>query len=99
MNAIVLFTAMTATSGLFGFGGGRTCATGTCGRGYVAAPSCYTYRAPASSYAPAYAAPTYAAPAAAYSAPAPAAPRVSYYQSNYAYPVTAGCPNGNCPRR
>lgn len=95
MHSIVLLTAMTATSGLFG---GRPakmghqaaysrpvqvaaapCRTGTCGGSY----------APAATYAPA--APAYA--------PAPqtaTVPATAY--SSYYYPA-ASCATGNCPRR
>ena len=100
MHQIVLLTAMTATSGLFG--GGRHCKTGQCG-----APMAYHQAyAPVSACQPgapcggSYAAPTpvpQAAPApqAAY-APAP---RAAFYPSFYAAPATPACAGGNCYRR
>ena len=96
MHQIVLLTAMTAASGLFG--GGRSCNNGQCANGYQwqAAPR----QAPAVAYAPP--APTYYAPAPV---PAPVAPQAHYYPTaytyptNYAAPTTAACPTGTCPRR
>jgi hypothetical protein len=86
MHQIVLWTAMTTASGLFG--GGRHCGASPCGATYrtysVAA-------APAAVYAPRYAAP---APA-----PAAAVPQTVYYQRYYYPPVAASCSSGTCPRR
>lgn len=39
MHQIILMTALTATSGLFGGGRAPSCASGTCGMAYAAAPS------------------------------------------------------------
>lgn len=88
MHQIVLLTALTATSGLFG--GGRHHAAGRYGPAY--APTCGSAQAPcqAARYAPAY------APAPAPVAPAPQA---AYYQSNYYAPAPAPCATGNCPGR
>jgi hypothetical protein len=100
MNAIVLLTAMTASSGIFG-GGRASCAGGQCGRTYAApvryaAPACaggqcagYVAQAPAYGYA----APAYGA------APAPRmAMRPTYTPMAY-YPTASACPNGTCYRR
>lgn len=82
MHSIVLFTAMTATSGLFG--GHRQVATSGCAGGSCARPAAVAYSAPSAcqtgtcgtsyGYGYRYAAPTgYAAPAPAQYAPAPTA--------------------------
>jgi hypothetical protein len=107
MNPIILMTAMTATSGLFG--GGRQCTTGQCGRAYAApvrsyAATCQTgscggyVAAPAPQYhrvaAPAPQVATVAAPQAV----AAPAPRYFTVQSYYYAPAST-CPNGTCPRR
>ncbi len=112
MHQIVLLTAMTATSGLFG--GGRACKSGHCGS-YAAAPAAYAPAAPCASgrcgsgysYAP-YAqpmtygyAPTHAyAPAPAYSyAPTPQVAAAPTGYTSYYYPPASSCATGNCPRR
>ena len=91
MHSIVLLTAMTATTGLFG--GHRQARTAGCQTGQCARPAAVAY-APATcrtgNCPTAYAAP---APAAY----APAAPAVTY-QSAY-YPPAASCATGTCPRR
>ena len=86
MHSIVLLTAMTATSGLFG---GRHHKATT----YVAAPSCQSGRCP-SAAAPAYSAAPPRTPALA-----PAAAPITY--SSYYYPTApvASCATGTCPRR
>ncbi len=87
MHSIVLLTAMTATSGLFG---GRHHKATT----YVAAPSCQSGRCP-SAVAPTY----YPAPVRT-AVRAPVAAPATY--SSYYYPtapVAASCATGNCPRR
>ena len=85
MHSIVLLTAMTATSGLFG-GNRHHKAT----RAYAPATTCQSGRC---------AAPTAYAPAPVY-APAPrvaAAPLI--YRSNYSAAAAPACATGNCPRR
>lgn len=109
MHSIVLLTAMTATSGLFG--GGRhhqatysyapaaNCQSGRCGTvaTYAPATTCQNGRCPA----PAYTAAPVAAPVYA---PAPrmaAAPAYNY--NAYYYPAATAaaptCTTGTCPRR
>lgn len=105
MHQIILLTALTATSGLFG--GGRQCGAGGCGRptmGYTAyAPQQYAACQPGTACG-AVAQPTYyAAPQPTYAAPqapmqyAPA-PQAAAYPSYY-YPTAGGCAGGNCARR
>jgi hypothetical protein len=112
MHQIVLLTAMTATTGLFG-GGRSHCTTGRCGQAAPVYSTCqpgtacanggYYYAAPRVAAAPTYA-PGYAAPQAPRVAAAPvarpAAPATAYYPSYY-YPTTAtaNCPNGTCYQR
>jgi hypothetical protein len=114
VNQIVLLTALTAASGLFG--GGRQCSTGNCGGSWTyAAPTMAQVQAPLAAPLPTayssgyagYAPGTYAYPApAAYAPPAPApaayyvpqAPRMAYAPSPYFYPAPA-CATGSCPRR
>jgi hypothetical protein len=109
MHQIVLITALSATTGLFG--GGRTCRSGQCGSYYTAR---HAYYAPVATcrtgacpqvYAAAPAAAPQAAPVAAAPAPAPAATyqtavrpamRTAY---SYYYPTQSYCPNGQCARR
>jgi hypothetical protein len=114
MHQIVLLTALSATTGLFG--GGRPARTSYYYGGYTArnayyyAPStcstgaCPRVNAAAPAAAPArQAAPVAAAPVAA--APAPVAP--AYQTARYAprmtysyyYPTQSSCPNGQCSRR
>ncbi len=94
MHQIILLTAMTATSGLFG-GGRATCASGTCGMTYAPAPAystcapgtpCggYVQQAPAPQqyYYPYPAAQPQAAPMAPPQAMAPQ----GYYPTAYYYP-------------
>jgi hypothetical protein len=101
MHSILLLTAVTATSGLFG--GARHCKTGQCGTSYArparvatAPASCQTgncgtsYAPPVQAYAPA---PRAYAPAPQMTA-APAA-----YSSYYTPAVAGSCATGNCPRR
>jgi hypothetical protein len=109
MPQIVLLTALTAASGLFG--GGRQCTSGQCGAswGYpvaVPAPAVAPMTYSVSPYSHAYTYPAYAP--MAYALPAPAAPPAVYaapwvayspptYSSQY---VPAGyCPSGTCTRR
>ena len=91
MHSIVLLTAMTATTGLFG---GHRQARTACQGGQCARPAAVAY-APATcrtgNCPTAYAAPVQAA------AYAPAAPAMTY-RSAY-YPPAANCATGNCPRR
>ena len=109
MHQLVLLTALSATSGLFG--GGKHCDGG---RAMVApAQSSCSSRATAPAYsyatapAPAYGAPAYApmAPAPTYAAPAPqAAPQVQAMSpapvsmTSYYY-APGGCAGGNCSVR
>ena len=88
MHQIVLLTALTAASGLFG--GGRHGSTGRWGHSYTAAPCSGQAPCNVAQYPAAYA-----------PAPIPVAPvpRAAYYQSNYYAPAAAPCPTGNCPRR
>src|SRR4051794_22905624 len=92
MHQVVLITALTAASGLFG--GGRHCSSGRCGQSYSYAPApcaaqagCYPHQSPAQ----------YAAPYG--QAPYGQAPQAAYYQSQYYAPAAAPCATGNCPRR
>jgi hypothetical protein len=107
MHQIVLLTALTATSGLFG--GGRHCRTGQCGtpapayHAYAPVSTCQpgtacagSYAAPMAHRAPVYSAPQAPAPQTAY-APAPQA--TTYYPSFYSAPAATSCATGNCPRR
>ncbi len=89
MHAIVLFAAMTATSGLFGgrhqkathtYAPATTCQSGRCGT-----PATY---APAPVYAPAQAA-----------APAPRMAAAPATYRSYYYSAAPACTTGNCPRR
>lgn len=95
MNAIVLLTALTATSG---WGAPRSCPNGRCATTYVV-PSTVVAAAPTApvlTYVPT----TYTLPAPAstpvttYYSPAPAARQVVY-----TYGLTSNCPGGTCPRR
>jgi hypothetical protein len=112
MHQIVLLTALTAMTGLFG--GSRHCGTGTCYR--PAYRHAYTYSAPYARCGRAYGTcGTYAAaPAAPYTAPMAAAPqaaqapvaptvqvarRATYSTYNYYYAPQSSCPNGQCYRR
>lgn len=112
MHQILLMTALTATSGLFG-GGRQQCASGNCG--YVQAPAQVRYAAPAAcaggscgTYAAAAPAPRYYYPtAAAPQVAAPRAPQPAYvaqpaaaprYVNSYYYPPATTCTSGNCPR-
>jgi hypothetical protein len=91
MHSIVLFTAMTATTGIFG---GHRQARTACQGGQCARPAAVAY---APSTCRTGACPTaYAAPAthAMTYAPAPA----MTYRSAY-YPPATSCATGNCPRR
>ncbi|AGA27298.1 hypothetical protein [Singulisphaera acidiphila] len=111
MHQLILLTALTATSGLFG-GGRQQCGTGRCGRPTVGFSAC----APQQQYAqPQFSAcqpgtacgtaapaayPAYApqAPIAAPQAYAPA-PQAAAYPSYY-YPTAASsCAGGSCARR
>jgi hypothetical protein len=102
MHQIVLLTALSATTGLFG--GGRQCRTGYCGSSvtrpayYAPVSTCRTGTCPRT-YAAAPVAAPQAAPAAAPPQTAYAQPRrvASYY--SYYYPTQSTCPGGNCPRR
>ncbi len=105
MHQIVLLTALSATTGLFG--GGRTVRSGHCYGGYTArhayyapATTCRSGACPrvyAAAPAPAQqAAPVAAAPAAPVYQTARYAPRTVY---SYYYPAQSSCPNGQCPRR
>lgn len=95
MHQIVLLTAMTATSGLFGGHHGRTnsCNGGSCARpaaaAYAPAATCRSGNCGTGSYAP-----------AAHHAYGPqmAPARSNYRTSNY-YPPASSCATGNCPRR
>ena len=107
MHQIVLFTALTATTGFWGAPRSQ-CPTGNCPNAAPASYSSY-YSAPAPAYNYGYQAPVYApapqayyAPQApAYAAPQPAAPRMAYYPTSYSAPAAAqpSCATGNCPRR
>lgn len=91
MHPIVLITALTATSGIFG--GSRTaCTTGTCAQVYAAPAPVVA--------APAQATPYYApAPAVQAAQPRVAAPRWGR-RGRVAYYTTAStCTTGTCPRR
>jgi hypothetical protein len=90
MHQIVLLTAMTATTGLFG--GGRHCTSGRCSASYRPAPVVARTYVPRS---PAY---TVQAPARA-AAPVAVAPRTAYYQRYYSAPTAATCTSGSCPKR
>jgi hypothetical protein len=112
MHQIVILTALTATSGLFG--GGRHCTSGGCGypamgysayapmQGYGCQPgaACGLPAAPApmGSYPVAPPAPY---PTAAYpAAPAvPQAPRTAYYPTTYYPTAMPSCAGGACYRR
>lgn len=106
MHSVLLLTALTATSGLFG--GGRQCTSGNCGSPavyYTYAPRYYNVQAPCAT-CPASApqaapVPQAAAPAVQPAAvpQAPAAPVGYYYGAGYYYPTAATCPTGNCPYR
>lgn len=111
MHQIVLLTAMTATTGLFG--GGRHAKSGHCGhaargQNVVASASCQApmaYATPVSQCGTQlpYSAPAYPAPTAQAPAPTPQvapAPQAAYYSYNaYYYPTTPSCAGGNCYRR
>ncbi len=91
MQQIVIMTALTVTSGLFG-GGRHHGASGHWGRTPAyAAPAC-------SGQAPCAASPQVYAPTPA-PAPVAPAPQAVYYQANYYAPAPAPCPTGTCPRR
>lgn len=94
MNAVVLLTAMTATSGLFG--GHRQARTASCQGGSCARPAVVAY-APATCQTGRCPQPySYAAPARAVYAPAPAMAYTSYYSP----PAQAAtCTTGTCPKR
>lgn len=112
MHQIILLTALTATSGLFG-GGRQQCGTSRCGRPTVGFSAC----APQRQYVqPQYSAcqpgtacgtaapaayPTYAAPQAPYAAPqAPApAPQAAVAYPSFYYPAASNCAGGNCAVR
>jgi hypothetical protein len=90
MHSIVLLTALSATSGIFGGGRTQQCSTGQCPNVAYAAPAATHAAAPAPQY---------------YSAPAPmaqaAAPRRQWFRTarmTYAAPATT-CSNGTCYRR
>ena len=105
MHQLVLITALSATTGLFG--GGRQCRTSHCG-GFTAR---HAYAAPAAACRTGACPQAYAAaPAAApQSAPVAAAPPAATYQTairpagrtvySYYYPAQSSCPNGQCQRR
>lgn len=100
MNSIVLLTALTATSGIFG-GGSRqqTCTTGQCGTAYAAPVARTQYvAAPAAQYTAAPA-PQYYTQAAPIAQPAMA--RRAWFRparTAFAAPATT-CANGTCYRR
>lgn len=86
MHQIVLLTAMTATTGLFG--GGRQCTSGRCNVSYRPAPvvaQAYVPRSPAYTVQP--------------PAPVAVAPRTAFYQRYYSAPTAATCTSGTCPKR
>ncbi len=111
MHSIVLLTALTATTGLFGGQGkakhcGRGAARGHCVSAPVAqyqpqsACGSACGSAPMAHYAP----PVQMAPAPQMMAPSPyavAAPQTAYtgYQSYYAPPAAPTCAGGSCARR
>jgi hypothetical protein len=114
MHQLVILTALTATSGLFG--GRSHCQTGQCGRPawgghaaprYVVSGCSQGYAggcAPAAVAAPAAHAPVYApAPqmvtAPAYRAQAAQAATYTYPSYYYSAGAPATCPNGACARR
>lgn len=92
MHQIVLFTALTATSGLFG-GGRTTCTTGTCPQVY-SAPAVQQASAPAA--APTY---YYTAPAPQVAQPQAVAPHIARRNRVAFYYTPSTCTTGNCPRR
>lgn len=104
MHQIVLLTALTATSGLFGGGRASSCASGSCGMTYAPAPS-YAACAPGTpcggyAQAPAPQPQYYYYPAPApqhHGAPQAMAPR-AYYPSAYYYRPTGNCAGGTCYR-
>jgi hypothetical protein len=91
MHQIVLFTALSATTGIFG-GGRATCTTGTCGQ---------VYAAPAPAVAAAAPNVTYYTPAPAPQVVQPqfAAPRLARRNRVAFYTAPATCTTGTCPRR
>jgi hypothetical protein len=95
MQSIILMSALTMTSGLFG-GGRSSCPSGQCGAAMVPASAYqYTY-APTAYYAP-QARPVSYLPTTYYTQPSTAAaPAQMYY---YVYPTATACPNGSCYRR
>ena len=112
MNSLVLLTAITATSGLFG-GHKSACGTAKCGRPAMArhhsyaAPvstcytgSCTSYAAPAMHYGTPtpQAMPTPVAPSKS-AAAAPAMAPATYYVQSYYYTPASPCANGQCYRR
>ncbi|SIO59633.1 hypothetical protein SAMN05444166_6123 [Singulisphaera sp. GP187] len=111
MHQLILLTALTATSGLFG-GGRQQCGTSRCGRptlGFSAcAPrqqcaqpqpqfsACQPGTACGTAAPAAY--PTYAAPQAPVAAPQ-AAPQAAFYPSFYGPAGASNCAGGSCARR
>jgi hypothetical protein len=106
MHSVILWTALTASAGLFG--GPRvavsTCTTGQCPNAVAAQPATYApapvvYRASTPQYT--YATPTTYTVAQPAAVAAYAGPRVARRSARVpvAYYTAGTCPNGNCPRR
>ncbi len=114
MHSIVLLTALTATSGLFG---GRHCGTNQCGRPawgqhcgarQVCQAPVYYYApqqcAPCAAQRPVVVPAPQAAPAPQKTTPAPQAAfvpmaRPVYYTAGYYYNAAPTCATGTCPNR
>ncbi len=108
MHSIVLLTALSATTGLFGGGHGKAkhCGRPSAGGHCVSAPVAHNQPQPGCGTAPMAhnAPPVQMAPAPQMMAPnahAMAAPQTAYngYQSNYAAPAASSCAGGSCARR
>jgi hypothetical protein len=114
MHQIVLLTALTATSGLFGGRAPASCPGGQCGAAYYPAPSAYsacaggscgyTYAAPVQPQYQYPAQPQYQYPAQPqYQYPAAVAPQAAqapmfYSYNSYYYAPMSPCAGGTCPR-
>ena len=95
MHSIVLLTAMTATSGLFG-GHHKQARTAGCQGGSCARPAAVAYAPSGNCSTGQCGTPSYGGHASY--APAPQH-RATAYTSNYYPPASSSCATGNCPRR
>lgn len=94
MQSIVILSALTVASGIFG--GGRTgCPNGQCPTPVMTtapAPVAWGYSVPTTRYMPRY------APTVTYPAPRMVPPQMTYLPVPQYYPTTA-CASGTCPGR